>query len=213
MRLLKSSQTPPNTSTGASPASILRAAPMMRPTESVGGAVAPPKPKFTILKRPSTSPSSLASLVNPGPSPFDDDKDTAESPSSTIDIGFKDQPTTAAARRPVKTLEQRKQEYAEARLRILGDAKFSDDDDDDDEVVEKKQQPTEAKTQNSGGNRNGGGSAGRGNKSGTSQYPPNSSRPPPQVPVFNPSVPPPRFDPVIRVPRGPDGSVGFQSRR
>lgn len=223
MRLLKNSN-----SAAAAPQSnnvpgVLRIA--MRPTETVGGAVAAAPPKFTILKRPSASPSSSsASASANGPSPFDDDKDWATSAASNNNNSPAAESArdreAAVKRPPVKSLEQRKQEYAEARLRILGDAKFSDDDDDEEQQPQQQQgekgrEPQKTPNNNSGNN---GRNVGRNNNSSNNnninksgqpalQYP---TRPPP---VFNASIPPPRFDPCIRVPRGPDGSVGFQSRR
>lgn len=180
---------------------------MMRPPmEIVGGAVAPPR-KFTILKRPTQGQSSP--LVNPAPSPFDDDPATASANlGSPTEVALQQSREAAVKRTPVvKSLEQRKQEYAEARLRILGDAKFSDDDDEE----EVKTPPPNVTTLNTGNNSGGQGNRrnnnyrGGGGGGGTSQ----SQRPP----MFNASIPPPPFDPVIRVPRGPDGTVGFQGRR
>lgn len=207
--------------------------------------MAPAPPKFTILKRPSASPgASAASLVNAVPSPFDEDQPpTSSNPSSPLATNETGQNNSnSRERRPqVKSLEQRKQEYAEARLRILGDAKFSDDDDDEGVRVGDRPAPYSSTASSMGPgkaaqqNRNGGGGSGGGpggirysnhhnnsnnnnnfnymnNKSGppASQY--GASRPPPPPAMFNPNVPPPRYEPM-RVPRGPDGSVGFQSRR
>lgn len=244
---------------GPSPSMLMR--PTMiaqRPIESVGGAVAQPPPKFTILKRPSQANRNLPAMAN-GQSinPFDEDnKDSKSQSSPTIDVN-RDQMGSGGGggprRAPVKSLEQRKQEYAEARLRILGDAKFSDDDDDEGAVKEKAQEVVavgqnntnkgkgqqqqsnnnnnnvgmrnNGRNNNYNNNNKGGGGSSSGpppmmtmsnphynhQQSNNTSSPSFTSRPPPAV--FNASVPPPRFDPVIRVPRGPDGSVGFTNRR
>lgn len=214
MRLLKTQTLNQVTATNpvSPPSSGIRI--QMRPTEAVGGAVAPPPPKFKILKRPTPG---AASLVNPVPSPFDDDTSAGTGAS---DVQSPRDPnaaaaTTAVKRAPVKSLEQRKQEYAEARLRILGDAKYSDDDDEEDKARTGNPNAPQQQQQNSGNNRNNTGGGARNNFNsraggGGGQQMPMHSRPPP---MFNASIPPPPFDPVIRVPRGPDGTTGFQGRR
>lgn len=256
MRLLASSNNNNKavSSGGPSPSVLMR--PTMiaqRPTESVGGAVAQPPPKFTILKRPSQANRNSPAMANgQSNNPFDEDNKDSSQSSPTIDVN-RDQMTMTGSgggprRAPVKSLEQRKQEYAEARLRILGDAKFSDDDDDEgakekaQEVVVGQNNTNKGKGQQQSNNNNNVGmrnngrnnnynnnKGGGGSSSGAPQMmtmsnhhhhhhqtnntssPSFTSRPPPAV--FNASVPPPRFDPVIRVPRGPDGSVGFTNRR
>lgn len=239
---------------GPSPSLLMR--PTMiaqRPTESVGGAVAQPPPKFTILKRPSQANRNSPAMANgQSNNPFDEDNKDSSQSSPTIDVNRDQMMMTGSGggprRAPVKSLEQRKQEYAEARLRILGDAKFSDDDDDEgakekaQEVVVGQNNTNKGKGQQQSNNNNNVGmrnngrnnnynnnKGGGGSSSGAPQMmtmsnhhhhhhqtnntssPSFTSRPPPAV--FNASVPPPRFDPVIRVPRGPDGSVGFTNRR
>lgn len=193
MRLLKSN-TNSTTNNGIRAMNV-------RPTETVGGAVAPAPPKFTILKRPPAPSPLVKAAANASPNPFDDDPATATTPEpSTIHSGLPEvfhQPRDAgvAKRPPVKTLEQRKQEYAEARLRILGDAKFSDDDDDDDNnnaktqpAANQKQQPEARKSSGNAG-------------------PPRA----PPVHNFNNTMQP--VEHPVRTPRGPDGSTGFQARR
>lgn len=237
MRWLKTTTTAATNSspmTTTAVADSIRSPTNMRATETVGGAVAPAPAKFKILKRPSP-------LVNtgaaPAPSPFDDDPVTGVTPGSTssssassvnnsgVDASILqtrgDPSATGKQRAPVKTLEQRKQEYAEARLRILGDAKFSDDDDDEEAAttttntaIKSPQTASVNEGRTSGGNNRN--NVGRGNRpsgGGGGGQQPNLNQPPPRMPFFNASVPPPQFDPVIRVPRGPDGTVGFQGRR
>lgn len=231
MRLLKSTSTSQTTTppTVANVPGILRIATPIRPNETVGGAVAPAPPKFTILKRPSSGSQISNPAVASAPSPFDDDTGPAatNNNSPVLEQSNRDLGGGAGSvrRAPVKSLEQRKQEYAEARLRILGDAKFSDDDDDETEKVATKTAGHEPPQRPHNNSRGGGTGGGRVNNHNNNSNPNNHNNrggynaaasqyhPPRPPPVFNASVPPPRFDPVIRVPRGPDGTLGFQSRR
>ncbi|XP_022813869.1 SUZ domain-containing protein 1 [Spodoptera litura] len=113
--------------------------------------------------------------------------------------------------RPVKTLEQRQKEYAEARLRILGEARSPEDviDDNLGRLQDKLQvinlndnQNSSSKTKTPPCDNN---TKGRERKV-LPRLPPGATA----SGVF-PS-PPPRGVLVIRTPRGPDGTKGFQKR-
>ncbi|CAB3236575.1 unnamed protein product [Arctia plantaginis] len=112
--------------------------------------------------------------------------------------------------RPVKTLEQRQKEYAEARLRILGEARSPEDviDDNLSRLQDKLQANNINDSQNSGKTKN-------------SQSDTNAKGKERKVLTRLPSgataagvfpSPPPRGVLVIRTPRGPDGTKGFQNR-
>lgn len=83
---------------------------------------------------------------------------------------------------PKKTLKQREQEYAEARLRILGEASSPD-------------RPEESS-----------------NRYASIQHKGGRSCTPAVKAVHNPQPLPPQDDNVIRLPKGPDGSKGFVKR-
>ncbi|XP_026734760.1 SUZ domain-containing protein 1 [Trichoplusia ni] len=112
--------------------------------------------------------------------------------------------------RPVKTLEQRQKEYAEARLRILGEARSPEDVIDDN--LSRLQDKLQANNLNDNQNSN---------KTKTSQCDNNTKGRERKVLSRLPGgaagggvfpSPPPRGVLVIRTPRGPDGTKGFLKR-
>ncbi|XP_011559662.2 SUZ domain-containing protein 1 [Plutella xylostella] len=118
--------------------------------------------------------------------------------------------------RPVKTLEQRRKDYEEARLRILGEARSPEDVIDDNlSRLQEKLQPNNVKdtqnNQNSGKNTVQNNCNNQNNAKGKerkvlARLPPGATN----SGVF-PSPPPPGVL-VIRTPRGPDGTKGFTRR-
>ncbi|KOB78505.1 Uncharacterized protein OBRU01_02261 [Operophtera brumata] len=112
-----------------------------------------------------------------------------------------------ARARPVKTLEQRQKEYQEARLRILGEARSPEDVIDDNLTriqdklqannINELQSQTSTKTKKETKEKE---------RKVLARLPPGAT----PAGVF-PS-PPPRGVLVIRTPRGPDGTKGFQRR-
>ena len=67
----------------------------------------PPEPKVTLLKRPVSIPSNLSSQVSSSASGASDNNDIEEATANFV-------------KRTTKSLKQREEEYAQARLRILG---------------------------------------------------------------------------------------------
>ncbi|CAH0585905.1 unnamed protein product [Chrysodeixis includens] len=112
--------------------------------------------------------------------------------------------------RPVKTLEQRQKEYAEARLRILGEARSPEDVIDDN--LSRLQDKLQANNLNDNQNSN---------KTKTTQCDNNTKGRERKVLSRLPGgaagagafpSPPPRGVLLIRTPRGPDGTKGFLKR-
>ncbi|KAI8436541.1 hypothetical protein MSG28_010072 [Choristoneura fumiferana] len=111
--------------------------------------------------------------------------------------------------RPVKTLEQRQKEYEEARLRILGEARSPEDviDDNLSRLQEKLQANNISDSQNGNKVKNCHNDNAKGKERKVlARLPPGATA----SGVF-PSPPPPGVL-VIRTPRGPDGTKGFQQR-
>lgn len=212
MRQLRSVQSQPQAQPGTVSNTFNGAAIRMRPMETIGGAVSAPAPKFTILKRPSP----LTQQQPANSSPFDDDANATLG--SNLAAGLIQQQQFEQKKTPrIKTLEQRKEEYAKARLRILGDVKFSDDDDDDeddDKADSRLDDSKGAKEKKNSGNRSGGHSHQRkasNEPSAAASADANFRSPSSQV--LSPGSSMKAQENVIRMPRGPDGTSGFQLRR
>ncbi|XP_063363810.1 SUZ domain-containing protein 1 [Cydia amplana] len=111
--------------------------------------------------------------------------------------------------RPVKTLQQRQKEYEEARLRILGEARSPEDviDDNLSCLQDKLQANSISDSQNGNKVKNCHNDNAKGKERKVLvRLPPGATA----SGVF-PSPPPPGVL-VIRTPRGPDGTKGFQQR-
>jgi len=89
--------------------------------ESLRSQYVPPEPKISILSRPKAS----------------------SGVSNTHHLNGH----CSNKNKPVKTLQQREQEYAEARMRILGDVKFEDSDDCEPDGPEQDTEPSEAEAE------------------------------------------------------------------
>ncbi|XP_063536184.1 SUZ domain-containing protein 1 [Cydia strobilella] len=111
--------------------------------------------------------------------------------------------------RPVKTLQQRQKEYEEARLRILGEARSPEDviDDNLSCLQDKLQANSISDSQNGNKVKNCHNDNAKGKERKVLvRLPPGAT-----VSGVFPSPPPPGVL-VVRTPRGPDGTKGFQRR-
>lgn len=139
----------------------------------------PPEPTVKILKRPTNDKNNQQMLSDQKP------------------------------KAPIKTLQQREQEYAEARLRILGSAK-SEEDEEANLSVSEKNGMLNANTNGYTTQTN---SVGSSTRAYVTRSPQNQQQQPHQLP--SQTVPEMRLDNnVIRLPRGPgEKSSGFMLKR
>jgi len=139
------------------------------------------------------------------------------------------------SQQPVKTLEQREKEYKEARMRILGDVQFSDPEEENDglspaEVLKKKvaeamggegvEKEEDGKSGEGSSGEGESGENGTATTTTTTKSKKKSRGKKSREKFKTPNIESPREFPlskadserIVRQPRGPDGTCGFQNR-